>query len=320
VVVVLAALIPVRRREGPFRADALRLHEVGVPDRDIISIEYNGLLVARDWVGRAEAAALDFLLDGRMVAGRRRDELHLKSVTAAYEAFIPSRAKLHSVPSRKPSWYVDLDAVRASGRGYLDRLSANTRQQIRRARRLYEQRGALSITRARDVGEALDMLDGLAALHQPYWIGRGYPGAFSYAFFIRFNRRLITAALPRGNVELCRIDCGTQPIGFLYNLVFRGHVYSYQSGFLYEADPRLKPGLVSHQSCIEMHLSEGARRYDFMAGDARYKSNLGQPGPEMIYLLLQRRTARLTLEHKLRAARKWLKRLVSGGDGQPMPE
>ena len=69
VVVVLAALIPVRRREGPFRADALRLHEVGVPDRDIISIEYNGLLVARDWVGRGEAAALDFLLDASR--GRR---------------------------------------------------------------------------------------------------------------------------------------------------------------------------------------------------------------------------------------------------------
>ncbi|HEY2134133.1 MAG TPA: GNAT family N-acetyltransferase, partial [Acetobacteraceae bacterium] len=197
VVVVLAALIPVRRREGPFRADALRLHEAGTPARDIISIEYNGLLVAREWVGRAEAAALDFLLDGRVVAGRR-DELHLKSVTAAYEAFIPGSAKLHSVPSRKPSWYVDLDAVRASGRGYLDRLIANTRQQIRRARRLYEQRGALSITRARDVGEALDMLDGLAALHQPYWIGRGHPGAFSYPFFVRFNRRLIMAALPHG--------------------------------------------------------------------------------------------------------------------------
>ena len=69
-----------------------------------------------------------------------------------------------------------------------------------------------------------------------------------------------------------------------------------------------------------MHLGEGARRYDFMAGAARYKSNLGQPGPEMIYLLLQRQTPRLTLEHGLRGARKWLKRLVSGGDGQPMPE
>ena len=89
-------------------------------------------------------------------------------------------------------------------------------------------------------------------------------------------------------------------IGYLYNLVYRGHVYQYQSGFRYEGDPRLKPGLVSHCLCIERHLREGSEVYDFMAGDARYKANLGKPGPDMVYLLARRPTWPLQLESALR--------------------
>ena len=73
--------------------------------------------------------------------------------------------------------------------------------------------------------------------------------------------------------------------------VYRRQVYAYQSGFLFEADAKLKPGLVSHVLCIEDHLQNGMALYDFMAGDARYKSSLGQPGPDMRYVLVQRPTS-----------------------------
>ena len=75
---------------------------------------------------------------------------------------------------------------------------------------------------------------------------------------------------------------------------------AYQSGLAYEADARLKPGLVAHCLAIDIHLAEGAKIYDFMAGEARYKASLGEPGPEMYHLLLQRPTWALCLEFGLR--------------------
>ena len=95
-------------------------------------------------------------------------------------------------------------------------------------------------------------------------------------------------------------------IGYVYNLVYRRHVYAYQTGFHYESDPRLKPGLVSHCLCIDRHLDDGSDVYDFMAGDARYKANLGEPGPDMLYLLAERPTWPLRLESALHGAKRWL--------------
>ena len=79
-----------------------------------------------------------------------------------------------------------------------------------------------------------------------------------------------------------------------------------KTGFRYESDPRLKPGLVSHCLCINRHLDDGSDVYDFMAGDARYKANLGEPGPDMIYLLAERPTWPLQLESALHGAKRRL--------------
>ncbi len=307
-VVLLGALIPRRRREPPVVADGLRLHTLGHDDQDVITIEYNGFLVARGQEGAAETAALAFLLAGPVVAGRRRDELHLKGVPDRLAPLVPPGPHLTSIVSRKPSWRADLAGTRALGRSYLDGLSANTRQQVRRAMRLYAERGPLLLTRATDVPEAMAFLEGLRILHQRYWNQRDEPGAFAYPFFEAFHRRLIRTAFPDGVIELARISAGETAIGYLYNFVHRGHVYSYQSGFLYEEDARLKPGLVSHALCAERHLAEGQGCYDFMAGEARYKASLGVPGPEMLYVLLQRRTTMLTFDKRLHAAKEWLLR------------
>jgi CelD/BcsL family acetyltransferase involved in cellulose biosynthesis len=315
--VVLLGLLAASHRRGriPFRIPGASLHTTGHPDQDVVTVEYNGFLVARDCQGRdtarAEDAAIRFLLLERSGS---IDELHLRNVSRTYVAMDaagprPGGLRRDLVWS-KPSWRVDLEAIRASGRRYADSLSGNTRQQIRRSMRLYEKQGKLVATRARDVPEALAFLDGLKSLHQPYWIGRGEPGAFAFPFFDRFQRRLIETCHPHGGVELVRITRGDTAIGYLYNLIYRRQIYSYQCGFLFEADPKLKPGLVSHFLCIEMHEREGDRVYDFMAGDNRYKSNLGMPGPDMHYIVLQRPTLAIRLENGLRSLRDGVRSLI----------
>jgi CelD/BcsL family acetyltransferase involved in cellulose biosynthesis len=299
-VVLLGALAQsVRHSKLPFLVNGLRLHTLGDHGHDVITIEYNGFLVDPALGDAAEDAAIRFLLLRAQVQGRRFDELHLRNARRGYEATSLVLGLRHKIVSRKPSYRIDLGAIGDAAKPYLDTLSANTRQQIRRSMRLYERRGKLVATRARDVPEALEYLAGLKSLHQPYWASRGKPGAFSFPFFEKFQRRLIGTGVPRGTVELVRIACGDVAIGYLHNFVHRGQVYAYQSGFLFDDDPRLKPGLVSHCLCIEMHRRDGNQIYDFMAGEARYKASLGTPGPDMVYSLLQRPTLPVRIENAL---------------------
>ena len=64
-------------------------------------------------------------------------------------------------------------------------------------------------------------LEALVRLHQITWTGRGKLGAFANSTFMRFHRELITRGIPRGEIDLLRIDAGEQTVGFLYNFVFR---------------------------------------------------------------------------------------------------
>lgn len=318
--ILLGLVVPRYRREaGVIRVNGLSLHATGERSKDCIAIEYNGFLVDREWSGRAEREAVAYLLRKAIVGGRRRDELH---IVGMLEERVPSNTPpgmLVQMPYCKPSWRVDLHSVRNSGRAYLDTLSANTRQQIRRSMRLYEATGRLTAEWATDAGTALDWLGGLKELHQRQWQARGKPGGFASAFFERFQRRLIADCVPRGAAELIRVSRGGQPIGYLYNLIRGGHVLAFVSGFLYEDDNRLKPGLVCHSLAIERHVQTGDSIYDFMAGETRYKSNLGKPGPVFVYLLLQRPTAMTRAERILR--RGWERvrvlRALRGANAQP---
>jgi CelD/BcsL family acetyltransferase involved in cellulose biosynthesis len=312
-IVLLGAMAPSTRRDVlPIGIHGLQLHAIGDLQHDIITIEYNGFLVDRDWAGKVEADAIAFLLGGVVVDGQRRDELHLRNIPADLELAVAACGYSFSELQRKPSWRIDLAAVRAGGKQYLECLSANTRQQIRRSMRLYERRGPLTAMPAGSVPEALTFLGGLKELHQRYWTARGEPGAFAYPYFERFQKRLIRTCLPHGTAEILRISAGPDVIGYVYNFLYRGHVYAYQSGFHYEYDPKLKPGLVSHCLCIDQHRDAGSTVYDFMAGDARYKSSLGEPGPDMLYLLAERPTWPLQLESILHGMKRRLNAVRQG--------
>lgn len=300
-VVLLGALSPsLRRNRLPVSTHGLHLHSTGDDALDVITTEYNGFLVDAAWQGQAETQAIRHLFALPEVAGHRRNELHLRGIAAPFAPGLAAAGLAGTALERQPSWYVDLASLRAAGGDYLAGLSANTRYQIRRSMRLFAADGPLVAEPARSTEEALAFLDALKTLHQRYWTSRGEPGAFAFPFFERFQRRLIETCQPGGQVELVRIRAGQRELGYLYNFRHNGRVLAYQSGFHYAADPRLKPGLVSHTLCIERHLREGAAVYDFLAGAARYKASLGRPGPDMTYWLIERPTRVLRAESRVR--------------------
>ena len=125
----------------------------------------------------------------------------------------------------------------------------------------------------------------LEALHQASWTARGRPGAFANPFFGRFHRALIARGLGRGEIDLFRVAAGSQIVGLLYNFRYRGHSLAYQSGFDYAGASRhQKPGLTCHHEAIRFVARLGVVRYNFLAGDARYKRSLADRGETLHWI------------------------------------
>lgn len=260
-----------RRRNLP-GPDVLWLGESGAAQLDAVFVEHNGVLGGTGYLGACLHAATRAPIDGRVSRFGRR--LVLSGVDAAHLAAAtgPGMVRHHHVARVAP--FVDLDRLRATSTGYLESLSANTRYQIRRSTRRYEEVGPVTLRRAGSVAEALDFLDGLAVLHQASWTSRGRPGAFANEAFRAFHQALIGRAFADGEIDLLLVAAGSQTVGYLYNFRFRGRVHAYQSGFVYGDDPHCKPGLTCHHLAIEYYAAAGMAQYDFLAGEDRYKTSL----------------------------------------------
>jgi len=296
------------RRHGLVRSNRLCLNETGDRTVDPITLEYNGLLTDHRLAGQAVRTSLAWLTahlpDWDELSLGGLDDAHAQ----AYAGIARDLGLAVYAQDSKPYLYVCLDELRGEGNEYLSLLSRNTRYQIRRARRLYERFGPIVVEAAQDVEEAVGILEELRRLHQAYWGRRGHPGAFASSFFERFHRELIESRFGAGEIQLLRVSAGPKVVGCLYNFAKDGIVHAYQSGFDYNGASRLKPGLVSHHAAIEYNLAQGARVYDFMAGEGQHKRSLGTRTGEMTWLILQRQKALFRVEGALRSLRRRLPR------------
>ncbi|MBL8698759.1 MAG: GNAT family N-acetyltransferase [Alphaproteobacteria bacterium] len=290
---------------GPAADGTIALNETGVAAREVGYIEYNGLLS-----GLAPESLADGVLAcllGARSAGPLRGwrALALSGVPVAWSERCRAAGLVVELRAEQRCYAVDLDALRRSGSDVLSTLSANARQQLRRARRLYEAEGALAVTRVAPGSATDEALAELIALHQARWIADGRPGAFAAPLFEPFVRQLIARSRPGGpHVEILRIAAGSRTIGLLLNLVAHGRIANYLSGFVAEDDNRRKPGLVSHLAAIDHHLAAGAACYDLLAGDARYKETLATPHATLVWLTVRPRTVSTAIGALGRIARR----------------
>lgn len=294
-----------------FTSRALLVSEAGDPDHDALTVEHSGILMESG----LEAQILERALAHLRGIGWPWDELFISGVeqsqAGTYKAAAKAVGLVPEVRVEHPYFYVDLAQLRTLDAVYLDTLSRNTRYQIRRSMRRYAERGALSLRAATSVDDAQDMLAALQRVHQTCWNARGEPGAFATPRIVEFHQQLIETCLPRGQVELLEAKAGDTPIGYLYNFVLDGVVSNYQTGFVYEDDAHLKPGLVSHTLAVERALSRGARVYDFLMGDQRYKRSMARHEATMQWLVLRNQSVRTNVRSRLRSVWHWLTR--SGG-------
>jgi hypothetical protein len=304
------------RRHGFVASRALFLHTTGDPALDELTVEYNGFL--RDRRRPEVATAMTrFLVDDYP----GWDEIYLDGLTDAAAYSAPTDADLLCRRRTRQVHFVDLDRVRNAGGDYLGSVGSNTRYNIRRSRKEYRKLGPITIDAAANIEQGLDYLEQLKTWHQAYWNEKGHAGSFVSAFFENFHRRLIRERFAAGEIQLLRVRAGERVVGYLYNFVYRGRVYNYQSGFDYGACERYnRPGLVSHHAAIEHNLQQGAHAYDLMAGDSQYKRSLGTQVGELQWVVLQRPQWQFRLEHGLRNVKRWFARRAAPAMGAAVPE
>jgi CelD/BcsL family acetyltransferase involved in cellulose biosynthesis len=310
----LVALALFNRRCGRLGRETFWLSESGDPALDSVYIEHNGPLM--------DVAEPDNLLDEcahvmQMAPTRRQRRrgrrIVLSGVDSAMLAALQSAGRRPWVSRSVAAPYVELSQIRQGGDSYLESLSANSRYQIRRSDRAYGAFGKLAGQCAETITEAHASLADLASLHQATWIARGKPGAFANPFFVRFHRELIERGLPRGEIQLLRITAGEHIVGLLYNYHYRSSVLTYQSGFDYaQAGHNCRPGLTCHHQAIKRAIANGMSRYDFLAGEDRYKRSLANAEAVLYWLEVG---AGASMRRYAVPVRDWLRRMLSGRRG-----
>lgn len=290
----------VLHRHHLLRSRALFLNSSGDAALDEISIEHNGVLAESGGEVAVTRAGVRHLIERE----RRWDEIFVDGMgnPAILEGAGFEGATVQ-VQRSGPSRWVDLAALRRSGMRFADTLGRNTRYQVRRSTRELERPGPLVLEEATDAAQARAFLERLRELHQDYWRARGRPGSFARPDFGAFHERLIEREFGAGVVQLLRLTAGGTELGYLYNYVYRGRVYSYQSGFRYaEGNSHYRPGLVAHALAIEHNAARGLDAYDFLAGDSEFKRRLASREEPLGWIVIQRPRLKLRLEAATRRA------------------
>lgn len=285
----------------------LGLHEVSETPLGKIATEYNGLLCETGWEAIAHRRLAQWLSHEHVVpdastggSGLVWRECRLPGLCSDHFSAVQAGAGVHRLYRKSDAPHVSLTDSFSNLDHYLKTLTKNARHQIRRSLRRYETRGAISLHRPSTEQAAMACVDRLSLLHTSQWEARGKPGAFSNGAFVQFHHKLIQNGFSQGVVDLLEVKAGQHTIGILYNLVYGGCVAAYQSGFTYEDDNRLKPGLLCHALAISDYASSGFETYNFLAGDQRYKRSLATDADTLYWVAIQRPDIRMRIESALR--------------------
>ncbi len=283
------------------------LNSTGVEKLDAITIEYNGMLMARD-----SGLDLEDVLNSSQM--KSIEEFVFPNVTSRFANLLLENSQNYwqNKLSETNSHYVDLQKVRDSDCDILKLLSKNRRAQIRKSIRFLETNGSLTSTEASSKSEFMSMFSELSKLHNDEWEKRGTKGAFTNDFFLKFHKQLIESSFDDGVLSILKISSPIKVVGYLYCFVFERKVIFYQCGFNYEQNNQIQPGLVCNCMAINYYAEKGFEDYDFLKGDSQYKKSLSTDARSMSSFCLQKKNPKFLVESILRSVKNGIEKKFRG--------
>lgn len=292
------------KRHRVLAVKQLRLHSTGIEDHDQIWPEYNGMLIAGGFEGQVYGGLIAFLEQ----QNPEWDEL----VIGPIERSVVGKIEFSSTTPLKyweaPTYSINLRQLKAKQLKYLDSLSRNTRQQIRRSIRHYQSQGELKLIKAETTKEAMGFFDAIGHTHKRRW---GSESGFHNSYFVEFHHGLIEKSFANGSVDLVKLQVNDDVIGYLYNFIYRNKVLFYLSGLDCMVENRFKPGLVLHSMCIQSYMDNGVDEYDFLGGKAQYKKSLGSEADKLSIIYYQKQVTKLRIESRLRSLKQVIQTALS---------
>jgi len=270
------------------------LNKTGNKRKDSITVEYNGILVDKDFQQTEFTEVFEKSNDWyELVAGfvSPHQVKYFNHQNPDFNCRIESEEK---------GFYVDLEAVRKSNNDLLPLLSKNKRSQIKRSMKAYAKEGDIRLENIKQPDDIINAINNLKELHQKAWQKKGLPGAFSNKFFTNFHEKLISNKSNSNNIDFINLYSGNTLIGSLYNFLFNNQVYFYQSGFEYRSENIYKPGLITHYLAINHYASLGYQTYDLLVGELDYKKSISSHSYPMPSYRLRTNKLRFKLEDSLR--------------------
>ncbi len=295
----LAVLVEhIEWRHGFIRARQLCLHRTGIAKNDEIWIEYNDFLLDKSHEQAVRSQMFRYICDNLVF-----DELVLGATDNRLIEDLAKNCKL----LRTDIWQAKAYCVQfhdAPSDSFDSYLSANSRYQIKRSLKLYPN---YQLQVANSGAEAVQWLDDIAQLHQQRWPKSG----FLITEFREFHQRMLSNGIAEGTVQLIKITLDATTRVYLYNFIHAGKVYFHLSAIAELNSPiagnnKAKPGLAAHYLAIEYYKKQGYIAYDFMGGDARYKSSFANEVSELCIAKFQRPLLLLRLELWLKKRKQQL--------------
>jgi CelD/BcsL family acetyltransferase involved in cellulose biosynthesis len=282
----------VQIRHGFIKSRQLRLHQTGDPLKDQIWIEYNDFICLDEYRKSAVKACLQALNEDNSW-----DEIVISMMPASRASEIADEIPLAKLEQGQPCYAVNFESVKNAKKEFLDTLSRNTRYQVRKSIRLYENiYGPVTIETAQNQQQALDFFN----LAGPYHIQRWFDSGYSNPQFVNFHKNLISDSFDKDRVSLLKVKAGQETFAIIYYLLVNKTAYFYLHGLKFETNHNLKPGLVAHALASEYFQKLGFTKYDYMGGYSQYKKQLADLSENLVTVVIQRRRSLFILEDMLR--------------------
>lgn len=279
----------VDHRHGFISSRQYRLHQMGDPLLDQIWMEYNDFIYVNDH----RVSAVNACIQTLQQSDNEWDEIVLSMMADSRAREIRNKISNSHILLSSPCYAVDLNAIKQNNKSYLSTLNSNTRYQIRRSMRLYEKlHGDLKFVLAEDTEQALEFFHEAGSYHILRWDDSGYKNHK----FIQFHENLIKNSFDKKMVALMKILAGDATVAIIYFHLVNKNVFFYLQGINYEADHKLKPGLVAHTIASQYFLEQGMHNYDYMGGYSQYKCQLATRSEDLVSICIQRPKPKFRIE------------------------